>query len=74
MRIWILGVPVATGVGKKKWAKPELLVLVRGRPEESILAACKYALGTGTPSTAYFHCMETGSLSCDTDCSALGTS
>jgi hypothetical protein len=29
---------------KKAWKKPELIVLVRGRPEEAVLAACK----TGT--------------------------
>ena len=26
---------------KKKWETPKLVVLVRGRPEESILTACK---------------------------------
>lgn len=26
---------------KKKWKKPELIVLVRSRPEESVLAICK---------------------------------
>jgi hypothetical protein len=28
---------------KKEWKKPQLTVLVRTRPEESILAACKTA-------------------------------
>ncbi len=31
---------------KKKWNKPELVVLVRGRAEESVLAACK-SIGAG---------------------------
>ena len=26
---------------RKVWEKPELVVLVRGKPEESVLAACK---------------------------------
>jgi len=28
-------------MGKKLWKKPELVVLVRGRPEEAVLAVCK---------------------------------
>jgi hypothetical protein len=26
---------------KKKWEKPELVVLLRSRPEEAVLTACK---------------------------------
>lgn len=26
---------------KKKWEKPELIVLFRGKPEQAVLAACK---------------------------------
>lgn len=26
---------------QRTWVKPELIVLVRGRPEEAVLAACK---------------------------------
>jgi hypothetical protein len=30
------------GKGEKKpWVRPELIVLVRGRPEEAVLTACK---------------------------------
>jgi hypothetical protein len=32
---------------KKAWKKPELIVLVRGRPEEAVLAGCKTARETG---------------------------
>jgi len=28
---------------KKKWVQPELIVLVRSKPEESVLQACKLA-------------------------------
>jgi hypothetical protein len=27
--------------GRRPWLKPELIVLVRNRPEEAVLAACK---------------------------------
>jgi len=30
---------------KKKWKKPKLVVLYRGKPEESVLAACKANIG-----------------------------
>jgi hypothetical protein len=29
---------------KKKWQKPELIVLVRSRPEKAVLKACKELL------------------------------
>jgi hypothetical protein len=34
--------------GKQVWQRPELVVLVRSRPEEAVLAGCKY-LGVGGP-------------------------
>ncbi len=44
--------------GKKKtWTEPELIVLVRGKPEEAILGSCKsqiYPIGPGTPA----HCSD----------------
>lgn len=33
---------------KKQWQKPKLIVLGRGKAEESVLTACK---GNGSPST-----------------------
>ena len=33
-------------VEKRTWQRPELVVLVRSRPEEAVLTACKT---TGTP-------------------------
>jgi hypothetical protein len=36
-------------VKKKKWEKPKLLILTRGRPEESVLGVCK---GTGLDNVA----------------------
>ena len=32
---------------QKVWVKPELIILVRSKPEEAVLIACK---GGGTPS------------------------
>jgi len=33
----------------KEWQKPELIVLVRNKPEEAVLATCKSAVSTATP-------------------------
>ena len=41
---------------KKKWQNPELIVLVRGKPEEAVLTACKGGMSAGWGTT-------------DTDCS-----
>ena len=41
---------------KKAWSKPELVVLVRGRPEEVLTLNCKTNdIGTG-PSATATHC------------------
>ena len=34
----------------KKWEKPQLIVLVRGEPGESVLQGCKTASGSGANS------------------------
>ncbi len=34
---------------KKKWTRPQLVVLERGRPEESVLSVCKVPVWTGGP-------------------------
>ena len=36
---------------KKEWAAPELLVLVRSRPEEQVLNACKFSFMSGVSQT-----------------------
>lgn len=39
---------------KKAWQTPELIVLVRSRPEEAVLATCKYKTwGSGWPAPVY---------------------
>jgi hypothetical protein len=37
---------------KKEWKTPELIVLVRSKPEEAVLTGCKYAAVFGGASTA----------------------
>lgn len=32
---------------KEKWGKPKLIILVRGKPDEMVLAACKTYGGSG---------------------------
>ncbi len=39
----------------KKWEKPQLVVLVRGKPEESVLETCKTGTGPG-PGAGFAGC------------------
>jgi hypothetical protein len=41
---------------KKKWGRPELIVLVRGKPDEDILVGCKNAAGSGSPGSTDSNC------------------
>ena len=45
---------------KKPWFKPELIVLVRGKPEEAVLESCKYynVSGVGNPDGGYGFCFS----------------
>jgi hypothetical protein len=43
------------GVTIKPWMRPELVVLVRGKPEEYVLAACK-TLGIEGPNIIFSGC------------------
>jgi hypothetical protein len=36
---------------KKRWIRPQLIVLGRGTPEENILAGCKTSKNTGMSAT-----------------------
>jgi hypothetical protein len=44
-----------SNAGNGKWRKPELIVLVRSKPEESVLNACKGGSTTG-PSAYKTYC------------------
>jgi hypothetical protein len=57
------------GSEKKQWIKPQLIVLARGTPEESVLAGCKSKIGEG-PNSDYdplLHCHQPA-------CSGVGLS
>jgi len=42
---------------KKEWVEPELIVLVRSKPEEAVLSGCKQPQNTGDESV-YEGCMR----------------
>ena len=43
---------------KKQWQKPELIVLVRGKPEEAVLAGCKLSPRLGSGKNFYDVCHD----------------
>ncbi len=47
--------------GKKLWSKPQLVVLVRGRPEEAVLCACKHNKYNSSGAGSY-NCTTSGSM------------
>jgi hypothetical protein len=53
--------------GKKLWSKPELTVLVRNKPEETVLAACKKSSGFSGSNDAFDGCWQ-DSPGCNTAC------
>lgn len=60
---------------KKLWQKPELIVLVRSKPEEAVLAACKKTTGTGvTTRRGAATCFWTPSASCSVPCNLVASS
>jgi hypothetical protein len=56
---------------KRIWQKPKLIILERGRPEESVLQACKTSAVAG-PNTIKNICYK--NKPCNGKCSAIGTS
>jgi hypothetical protein len=55
----------------KPWKKPELIVLVRGNPEESVLTSCKVMGGSGYHNTNN-SCLWEGV--CASVCSSISSS
>ncbi len=44
---------------KPKWGKPKLIILIRGKPEEGVLAGCKSgAHGAGYPGAFQVRCRQ----------------
>ncbi|MBM3131005.1 MAG: hypothetical protein FJ009_20555 [Chloroflexi bacterium] len=58
---------------KKEWVKPELLVLVRNKPEEAVLTACKGNMVASSPGSQGFWCENQHCFSGD-NCSVLSSS
>lgn len=54
---------------KKKWTKPELIILLKGRPEEAILAGCKGG-DTAGPQSDYELC-DSAITECSGQCDAI---
>jgi hypothetical protein len=48
---------------KKQWAKPELIVLVRSKPEEAVLDSCKGKPGTSGADSANSMCLKAECIS-----------
>jgi len=59
-------------MSKKKWKKPQLVVLARGREEENVMAGCKIGMIPGSiNATHLWSCAwGTGSLAPCTACNA----
>ena len=55
---------------KKVWVEPELLVLVRNKPEEAMLVTCKGIPMPGGSGSSVDNCMEP----CGIPCGILGNS
>ena len=58
---------------KKTWTRPQLIVLVRSRPEEAVLLACKALEISGDPNNMDMACVNTVLSVCDS-CSSFGGS
>ena len=59
---------------KKEWRNPELIVLVRGKPEETVLTTCKGAgpgIGQASPAENFNNC---GLAGCDAPCTSYSAS
>lgn len=57
---------------KKQWQKPELIVLVRSKPEEAILTVCKGNM-VPNPAAVWDDCQRDVSESCP-QCEAIAPS
>lgn len=54
---------------KKLWQTPELIVLVRSKPEEAVLTVCKGPAFTG-PDSDYIECIRSAATTCDSECTS----
>lgn len=62
-------------VKKKKWVKPVLVILTRGRMEEAVLDNCKTTTSGSPYNMGRAGCQESGAtMACDQACQTVGTS
>jgi hypothetical protein len=54
---------------KKKWMKPKLIVLIKGRPEEAVLQQCKGDGGWYGATSSENDCLANWGWGCVIDCS-----
>ena len=59
---------------KKEWIEPELIVLVRNKPEEAVLTTCKGSgiQGGGHPTATFDYCVWNPGVCAE--CTSLGAS
>jgi hypothetical protein len=57
---------------KKEWKKPELIVMVRSKPEEAVLGACKVFPQVGAIASIFAWCAQ--DLGGCVDCSTVAAS
>lgn len=50
---------------KKTWQKPKLIILVRGRPEEMVLSACKTSTSSGAAGSKNVGCTRAPCRNCN---------
>ncbi len=57
---------------KREWLKPKLIILIRGKPEERTLDACKLAkfVGGAGPAVVAGHCYQPAPCQ---SCATLGS-
>jgi hypothetical protein len=56
---------------KKTWVEPELIVLVRSKPEEAVLVACKNTGAFGDPNAEHDDCV--GLFGCEVCAVSVGS-
>ena len=59
---------------RRAWSEPELIVLVRGREEEAVLASCKKAGSAADNASSYQGCDFAPGAMCTVSCEVGYTS
>jgi hypothetical protein len=68
------GIAMQEGNKKKKWFKPKLIILTRGKPEEAVLGNCKATAVASGSGNKFRNCLKWYSQPTQCDfCSATNT-